>query len=795
MKKLLLILAMMLPCLGAWAEVVQPETGVYVISGDVDGRRGNLAAVEGITDHPALSGITWDTYKKNSATPITNGEHWYVYQVGEKYVIYNLGLKKYLFNPKDGSKIDFSDTPYLWDILVNSSNGNFNSIWDATGTYLCFACGKSAANRNVHFNNQAGDGGSLHTFTAVENGEETYAKEIQEITLTYTVTDNAGYVYTGDFLGTAGETEPTFLGVVDYSLSNGEWDGNNFTANITFPFPVYKNVIISSFKGTKEAGSRMYYVATNDSVNVMYGPSQQPGKGRNEWIIEPSCNNTAFTFKIKNVSTQKYITTSATNTSDAEGTVTLTKDGTAFTVETDNRFKLPTTTSNGSALYLSEGSSGSNDKYLGAWTWNGSHGVHYGNCNYIYEVELPYEITDNAGNVFRGTVNAEYGNAKDKIPTNSTFTGANGYTLSAFTFDGMKNTATINFPFPVSSATAVNTTLIGQGTWERADKKWTVVDGNVKVVNGTATLGASQWAIYPSLNGTEFTFKIMSASTGKFVTANPASNADAEAKNTPITLTENGTGFQFINTGLANTNGFAYKNNGGTTLFITRNGENDNNELLGVYGTSGSHKGNGIRFPELTSYQFTVGPTGYASLYSPIAGAFDGDVKIYAIESASNNSATLEEKTGVAANKGAIIKATPGTYTFNFGEVSSDEWSNNLLKGSSVNTLVNESAYVLTPVEGEAVLALADLNKDEAGATGTTHFLNNAGKAYLPASAITTTAQVLRFNFGGTTGIEDAVVAPSFDANAPIYDLSGRRVMNTVKGGIYIQNGKKFIVK
>jgi hypothetical protein len=33
------------------------------------------------------------------------------------------------------------------------------------------------------------------------------------------------------------------------------------------------------------------------------------------------------------------------------------------------------------------------------------------------------------------------------------------------------------------------------------------------------------------------------------------------------------------------------------------------------------------------------------------------------------------------------------------------------------------------------------------------------------------------------------------NVNAPIYDLSGRRVMNAVKGGIYIQNGKKFIVK
>ncbi|MBQ2365884.1 MAG: hypothetical protein II293_01860, partial [Bacteroidaceae bacterium] len=42
-------------------------------------------------------------------------------------------------------------------------------------------------------------------------------------------------------------------------------------------------------------------------------------------------------------------------------------------------------------------------------------------------------------------------------------------------------------------------------------------------------------------------------------------------------------------------------------------------------------------------------------------------------------------------------------------------------------------------------------------------------------------------------GIEKVTV--EYDSNAPIYDLSGRRVMQTVKGGVYIQNGKKFIVK
>jgi hypothetical protein len=73
---------------------------------------------------------------------------------------------------------------------------------------------------------------------------------------------------------------------------------------------------------------------------------------------------------------------------------------------------------------------------------------------------------------------------------------------------------------------------------------------------------------------------------------------------------------------------------------------------------------------------------------------------------------------------------------------------------------------------------------------GGTHFLNNGFKAYLPK---TTEAKTLRFNFGGETTAIDAVEVEN--ANAPIYDLSGRRVLSTVKGGIYIQNGKKFIVK
>lgn len=320
------------------------------------------------------------------------------------------------------------------------------------------------------------------------------------------------------------------------------------------------------------------------------------------------------------------------------------------------------------------------------------------------------------------------------------------------------------------------------------------------------------------LNGTKFGFKIKSASTGKYVTANPESNADAQAINTPITLTENGTAFQFINTGIAGTNGFAYTNNGGTTLFITRNGEGDNNALLGVFGSSESHKGNGVRFPKFNQYKVVIGDAGYTTVYSPFTALTndlqnnpenytnDNFVKIYTIaeqEVVKDKVQLTQMSYYIPGGSAAILKGNKGTYVFTKTDDNVDTetdavWAQNKLEGSSVNTYVEGDAYVLGIIDSEVGLYKAELNMNEEGVkvgkeTGT-HFLNNAGKAYLPASAITTIQGVLRFNFGGTTAIE-SVLNNSTDANAPIYDLSGRRVMNTVKGGIYIQNGKKFIVK
>ena len=66
-----------------------------------------------------------------------------------------------------------------------------------------------------------------------------------------------------------------------------------------------------------------------------------------------------------------------------------------------------------------------------------------------------------------------------------------------------------------------------------------------------------------------------------------------------------------------------------------------------------------------------------------------------------------------------------------------------------------------------------------------------ANKAYINASAVSNGA--ISLNFGNTvTGINAATINNG-ENNAPIYDLSGRRVWAPVKGGLYIQNGKKLV--
>lgn len=215
------------------------------------------------------------------------------------------------------------------------------------------------------------------------------------------------------------------------------------------------------------------------------------------------------------------------------------------------------------------------------------------------------------------------------------------------------------------------------------------------------------------------------------------------------------------------------------------------NAGLGYWGSASKDGDGAWYFIPATELGVTVTSAGYATINLPFDVTLPNTVKAYAVETVKGNYASLVEKTDIPANTGAILEGA-GTHTLTIATASSD-WADNKLVGTNVNTYVAGEAYVLGADGEGAGFFKAALNKNEAGEEGTTHFLNNANKAYLPVTS--GTSLVLRFNFGGETTAIESVLNNGVDANAPIYDLSGRRVNNAVKGGIYIQNGKKFIVK
>ena len=88
---------------------------------------------------------------------------------------------------------------------------------------------------------------------------------------------------------------------------------------------------------------------------------------------------------------------------------------------------------------------------------------------------------------------------------------------------------------------------------------------------------------------------------------------------------------------------------------------------------------------------------------------------------------------------------------------------------------------------------------DETGEVG--FFSANASVASLDANhaylnKTNAAMQTLSVRLAGqTTGIGHVSLTPVGQADAPIYDLTGRRVNLTVKGQLYIQNGRKFIAQ
>ena len=196
---------------------------------------------------------------------------------------------------------------------------------------------------------------------------------------------------------------------------------------------------------------------------------------------------------------------------------------------------------------------------------------------------------------------------------------------------------------------------------------------------------------------------------------------------------------------------------------------------------------------EVTEIPVTISEAGYASFYATAAMELPAELEAYYVSYVGEDQVALEQIESIIPDGAAVLlKGEAGEYNLTVVNEKTTEIKDNKLKGVVVSKYIAGDAYVLAA--DDAALIKAELNRNgngEAVENGT-HFLANGFSAYLPvADAI---QDALTFNFDGSiTGV--TLVPVTNNANAAIYDLSGRRVVNAVKGGIYIQNGKKFIVK
>lgn len=304
---------------------------------------------------------------------------------------------------------------------------------------------------------------------------------------------------------------------------------------------------------------------------------------------------------------------------------------------------------------------------------------------------------------------------------------------------------------------------------------------NALVASTQKTNLSNIWKLVP-VEGEE-SYRLMNANTGTYIT-----NITKAGENKPNpTLTDESNGYKFT---------FTLKNetNGNWNVIDQNNNKLNAETPTGQinYWTDNGNAGWWIfKATDIEVALHELGDASYASLYLPYSISAVSNAEAYvANNSAVNNTLVMQTTSdgGFDANQGVVLvsdtKASTATLTLGENKNTS------LLRGTSRPiTLTDETRanyLVFGPKDGATNIVgfWTPANSLTSIAANRAYYLNEGGQ------------QAVRLVFNGSVieGI-DHVVDVNDNVNAPIYDLMGRRVNNTMKHGVYIQNGKKMIVK
>lgn len=335
------------------------------------------------------------------------------------------------------------------------------------------------------------------------------------------------------------------------------------------------------------------------------------------------------------------------------------------------------------------------------------------------------------------------------------------------------------------NAAAANETTVKAGKYYRlynaTDKKYLCVRAtNNAQMTTDASMGKAVSSVVTFADAENGRFRMMveGKTFGKRIQDNKAITLEEDnsgAKGS-YAVAHTGTTFTFYDNASNNAHSYLHCNNAGGAGNVV------GWEALGVISPSYWHV---IEATDVEIDMTAQGDKKYASAYLPFDVSNVADATAYTgALNAENNAIDMTATTSVPANTGFVLVGTADKATLTIGTADAISGTN-ALTGSNFNTALTDATRANYLVFG--------VNNGTVGFYTPSSSVTAipANKAYINASAVTGSAIAL--NFGNTvTGINAAAINNG-ENNAPIYDLSGRRVWAPVKGGLYIQNGKKLV--
>lgn len=637
--------------------------------------------------------------------------------------------------------------------------------------------------------------GNQYAFEPVTlaDGESIYTVNIDNSSTTFTPTVTYNGTYTGNATVQDGgfyifSSTPASSDFTAATSPNALYEGSvtidetNKTINVSY---VKRTDMVGyDSNGNLTLTDGYYYLVNLDESrdNHLYNSYLYSGNDNNLTLQSSSLEETNnYIWKISNVST-----TDGTTTLDiVNGQGTPISTMASSTVSTFSSLTLDIYRSGYDGVYFTQGLNCSNGDpfilsdntcYLTTWT----DGGYSANDNRWYILPI------GSGDIYSVTISLPEGYTGDATYLTYTSTGEIAFNGGFFQFSS------------VPATTDFSSELDGYGTV-------VTIDSDAKTITAQYVKLPETGKYYRLKGGYSDNYAVASSSGNNVAMAERSSDNDATSifyldENSSLLNYSNG--LYIYNTCItapvgstANTWTIAVSANdiNAVTLYSNYSGSKwlyDNTSKLdrnSTIPTDASHTD--WYFEEVETLPVTISSAGYATLYAPVALTIPEGVEAYGVSISGSEANLTAIETTIPANTGVLLKGSEVTY--NFDITTTENTAATDLTGyiytSNVSTDV--TAYILSNgSNGIGFYRLentSDVSEDE-----TPDRTILGGRAYY----IGTDNSVQAFALDLTpTGIESAIIQDA-NADAPLYDLSGRRVVKAQKG-VYIQNGNKVYVK